>query len=113
MTVSPRYREIADDLRNRLAAGEFPVGTLLPGISDLQTHYKVAGLNTIRDAQKILQEEGLIEPRQGRGTFVTALPATPGDPATIRKAAAALGETLATAQTQYTQLLRLLDATPD
>jgi DNA-binding GntR family transcriptional regulator len=113
MTDGPRYREIADDLRTRLAAGEFPVGTALPAISDLQTHYDVPGLNTIRQAQQILQEEGLIKPRQGRGTFVIALPAEPGDQATIRAAAAALGETLNTAQTQYTQLMRLLGAPPD
>ena len=113
MTASPRYREIADDLRTKLAEGKFPIGTALPGISALQETYEVAGLNTIRQAQQILQEEGLIEPRQGRGTFVIALPGTPGDPATIREAAAALGDTLATAQAQYAHLQRLLDATPD
>jgi DNA-binding GntR family transcriptional regulator len=113
MTDSPRYREIADDLRHRLAAGEFPVGTALPGISALQEHYDVPGLNTIRQAQQILQEEGLIQPHQGRGTFVIALPTQPGDPTTIRDALTALGATLATAQTQYANLKRLLDATPD
>lgn len=65
-----RYREIAQDLRDRLAAGEFHPGDRLPSIADLQEHYDVAGLNTIRQAQQLLVEEGLIETRQGSGAFV-------------------------------------------
>lgn len=58
-----RYREVAEDLRRRIAAGEFGVGSALPSIAALQTHYAVPGLNTIRQAQALLVEDGLIETR--------------------------------------------------
>jgi hypothetical protein len=39
------------------------VGDTIPGIAALQDHDDVPGLETIRNAQKILQDEGLLEPR--------------------------------------------------
>lgn len=68
-----RYREIATDLRKRIQRGEFPVGSKLPGISALQEEYDVPGLNTIRGAQQLLVEEGMLETRQGVGVFVTSV----------------------------------------
>ncbi|NYI47952.1 DNA-binding GntR family transcriptional regulator [Nocardioides aromaticivorans] len=65
-----RYREIYDDLRGRVLSGEFPVGERLPSIADLQEHYDVPGLNTIRQAQQLLVDDGLVETRQGVGAFV-------------------------------------------
>ena len=67
-----RYREIAVDLRQRFAAGEFSPGEQLPAIAALQQHYDVPGLNTIRQAQQLLVEDGLVETRQGVGAFVLA-----------------------------------------
>jgi DNA-binding GntR family transcriptional regulator len=75
-----RYSEIAADLRRRIQAGEFPVGSTLPGIGDLMEYYDVAGLNTIRAAEQVLVKEGLLRTRHGVGTFVEAvepLSATP------------------------------------
>lgn len=65
-----RYREIAEDLRHRIGAGEFSPGQQLPSIAALQEHYGVPGLNTIRQAQQLLVEDGLVETRQGLGAFV-------------------------------------------
>lgn len=65
-----RYRQIAQDLLRRVQAGEFGVGDQLPPIAALQEHYKVPGLNTIRQAQQLLVDDGLIETRQGIGAFV-------------------------------------------
>jgi DNA-binding transcriptional regulator YhcF (GntR family) len=65
-----RYREIYEDLRRRVLSGEFPVGERLPSIADLQQHYEVPGLNTIRQAQQLLVDDGLVETRQGVGAFV-------------------------------------------
>ncbi|MFI7080905.1 GntR family transcriptional regulator [Micromonospora sp. NPDC049903] len=109
MTRSPRYQEIAEDLRRRLAAGEWPVGTTLPGISDLQEEYEVPGLNTIRQAQRVLADQGLLNPVQGRGTFVTALPGSPGDPATLKQALDELRVALAQTQTALTRVMSHLD----
>ena len=67
-----RYREIADDLRRRIKEGEFPVGAKLPGITALQEDYVVPGLNTVRAAQQLLVEEGMLEIKHGVGAFVVS-----------------------------------------
>ena len=54
----------------RIAAGEFAPGDRLPSIPTLMAHYQVPGLNTIRQAQHLLVEDGLVETRQGVGAFV-------------------------------------------
>jgi DNA-binding GntR family transcriptional regulator len=65
-----RYREIAQDLKHRIASGEFGPGDQLPPITALMEHYKVPGLNTVRQAHQLLVEEGMVETRQGVGVFV-------------------------------------------
>src|SRR6478609_4161908 len=65
-----RYRDIAADLTTRIAAGEFAPGEQLPPITALMEHYRVPGLNTIRQAKHLLVDDGLVETRQGVGSFV-------------------------------------------
>ena len=65
-----RYRDIAQDLKVRIASGEFVPGDQLPSIAALQKHYDVPGINTIRQAQQLLVDDGLVETRQGVGAFV-------------------------------------------
>lgn len=67
-----RYHDIADDLRSRIQAGEFPVGSQLPGIAALQAHYGGVALGTVRAAQQRLVEDGMLRTQQGVGAFVTA-----------------------------------------
>ena len=69
-----KHVDIANALRERIRAGEFPVGTMLPGISDLQAEYDAA-LNTIRAAQGVLRDEELLRITQGVGAEVITLPA--------------------------------------
>lgn len=70
MDTKARYRDIAADLKTRIAAGEFAPGDRLPPITALMEQYKVPGLNTIRQAQQLLVDDGLVETRQGVGSFV-------------------------------------------
>jgi DNA-binding GntR family transcriptional regulator len=65
-----RYRDIAADLKTRIADGEFAPGDRLPTITALMEQYQVPGLNTIRQAQQLLVDDGLVETRQGVGSFV-------------------------------------------
>ncbi|WP_103382812.1 GntR family transcriptional regulator [Pseudonocardia dioxanivorans] len=113
-TEGPRYRQIADDLRRRIAAGEWPIGSAIPSISALQQEYDVSGLNTVRSAQKLLQEEGLLEPRQGYGTFVIAAP-PPQDPARAGLLAiiTELRRALDTSQAALATAIRRLDELAD
>ena len=68
-----RYRQIADDLRGRVAQGEFAAGRLLPSESELSGSYAASRI-TIRRALEVLRDEGLVDSRQGFGWFVAADP---------------------------------------
>ncbi|HEX2039413.1 MAG TPA: GntR family transcriptional regulator [Acidimicrobiales bacterium] len=63
-----RYREIADELRRRVTAGEFPSGRLLPSEAELSAAYDASRV-TVRKALELLRAEGLLESRQGFGWF--------------------------------------------
>ncbi|HTS95403.1 MAG TPA: GntR family transcriptional regulator [Streptosporangiaceae bacterium] len=69
MPAEPMYRQIAEDLRARIEAGELPRGTQLPTELELRERYE-ASRNTVRDAVKWLINRGLVETRPGQGTFV-------------------------------------------
>lgn len=73
----------------------------------MQEEYNVAGLNTIRQAQRVLVDDGLLEPVQGRGTFVVALP-SPRDPATLKQALGDLRAALAHAQVAPDRVMKHL-----
>lgn len=64
-----KYRQIAADLRTRIEAGEFPAGTQIPGRDALKAQYGVAQ-HTVGSAIRELADLGLVEARQGLGTFV-------------------------------------------
>ncbi|MDR7279129.1 GntR family transcriptional regulator [Catenuloplanes atrovinosus] len=59
------YRQIADALRTRIAAGEFSPGQPFPAESVLSIEYGVAR-NTVRRALSLLTEEGLLTLASGR-----------------------------------------------
>src|SRR6185295_5755001 len=75
LTVSRavRYRDIAENLRDRVAAGEFGAGRLLPSEAELSDGYEVSRV-TVRRALELLRDEGLIDARQGLGWFVATDP---------------------------------------
>jgi GntR family transcriptional regulator len=68
-----RYQAIAEALRVRLEAGEFPAGSLLPSESDLSRDYAASRV-TIRRALDVLRDEGLVDSRQGFGWFAATDP---------------------------------------
>lgn len=65
---------VAERLREEIASGRWPVGMRLPTEPHLAETYAV-GLNTVRRAVGILVAEGVVDRRQGSGTYVTAIPA--------------------------------------
>ncbi len=70
---SIRYREIADDLRERISGGEFGSGRLLPSESTLGERYGSSRV-TVRRALDVLSEQGIVASKQGLGWFVAAAP---------------------------------------
>jgi DNA-binding transcriptional regulator YhcF (GntR family) len=61
--------QLAWALRTRIGEGDFAPGQRLPGMRDLAEAIGV-NLNTVRAVYQRLEQEGLIESRQGSGTFV-------------------------------------------
>jgi GntR family transcriptional regulator len=68
----PMWRQIAEDLRQKIDSGELGFGGQpLPTELELQANYN-ASRNTVRDAIKWLVSRGLVYTRSGQGTFVRA-----------------------------------------
>src|SRR3546814_16563839 len=69
--IEPRrlYRQIADQLRVLIQAGEFPVGARLPPERDLALKLGVSR-PSVREALIALEVEGLVEVRMGSGIYV-------------------------------------------
>ncbi|MGP9020038.1 GntR family transcriptional regulator [Streptomyces sp. BR1] len=63
------YERIADELRQSIRTGELRPGDRLPPETKLAETYK-RSVPTIRDALRLLRDEGLIEKQHGRGNFV-------------------------------------------
>ena len=73
----PIIRQIADQIRAQCAAGGLQPGDRLPSVRELARDLAV-NHNTILRVYERLTVEGLLERRQGDGTFVSArLPARP------------------------------------
>lgn len=67
-----KYRQIADEIRQRIEAGDLAPGDRLPGENALMERYGVARM-TARSALGVLQAEGLTVARKGAGVFVREL----------------------------------------
>lgn len=68
-----KYREIADDLRERLDRGEWGVGDVLPRQADLAAEYEVSR-NVIAAAVKVLETESRLRAVPKLGTVVQQPP---------------------------------------
>ncbi|MFR9802514.1 FadR/GntR family transcriptional regulator [Pseudonocardia sp. RS010] len=91
--------QVIEQVRAAVAAGEWSVGTRIPTEAGLAATLGV-GRNTVREAVRALAHAGLLEVRQGDGTFVRATSELSG--AIRRLAGAELRELL--------QVRRLLEA---
>ena len=65
----PMYLQITEQIRRRIATGDWPPGQELPSIRALAADTQVSVI-TIKRAYSDLEREGVILTRQGRGTFV-------------------------------------------
>ena len=63
------YLQLAELLREQIRSGTLPPRSRVPSLIDLAAEHGLAEM-TVRKALRILIDEGLIETRPGRGTFV-------------------------------------------
>ena len=68
--VAP-YLQLVHQVRQSLRLGLLHVGDQLPTVKDVAAAVAV-NPNTVLKAYRELESQGLVEPRPGRGTFVTA-----------------------------------------
>lgn len=66
---TPRYLQLAGDLREAILADRYAGGASFPTENELCQRYKVSRF-TVREALRRLQAEGLIERKRGSGTRV-------------------------------------------
>jgi GntR family transcriptional regulator len=66
----PLYLQVKEQIRHRIAVGELKPGEEIPSIRALAASIQVSVI-TIKRAYLELEHEGVIQARQGRGSFVS------------------------------------------
>ncbi|WP_112681383.1 GntR family transcriptional regulator [Micromonospora saelicesensis] len=73
---APKYQRIADELRRDIKNGTYGPGQRLPAEAALLERFRATfpslSLETMRSAIRVLRAEGIVEARQGVGTFVSS-----------------------------------------
>ncbi len=65
----PMYLQIMDQIRLRIAVGDWPAGQKIPSIRDLAIGLRVSVI-TVKRAYLELERQGALVTRQGLGSFV-------------------------------------------
>lgn len=81
----PLYVQIADRLRVAVATGEVRPGLPLPSVRQLSSELRVNPA-TVVQAYRELEQAGIVESRQGAGTFVREVPADRKEADRVREA---------------------------
>ena len=68
-SFSPLYHQLMQRIRGDIERGVYPVGSRIPPEHELEKLYQVSRV-TVRRALAELTSEGLLERKQGKGTFV-------------------------------------------
>ncbi|MFJ3084420.1 GntR family transcriptional regulator [Streptomyces halstedii] len=69
----PKWRQVADILRARIADGTYPPGSRVPSVVTLTGEFGIAAV-TAQKVMRALREEGLIRTETGMGSYVTGRP---------------------------------------
>ncbi len=72
----PLYRRLAREIRQDIVTGAHPVGSLLPTEQQLCDRFG-ASRYTVREALRLLGEDGMVQRQQGRGTEVISITERP------------------------------------
>ena len=69
----PMYLQIMEQIRHRVAMGDWPAGQELPSIRAMAAALNISVI-TVKRAYLELEHEGLIVTRQGKGSFIADTP---------------------------------------
>lgn len=70
--AGPLYRRLAKEIKRDITSGIHPVGTMLPTEQELCERFNTSRY-TVREALRLLGEDGMVERRQGRGSEVISI----------------------------------------
>ena len=70
VSSSPLYHQLMQRIADDIEKGNYPVGSRIPPEHELEETYQVSRV-TVRRALSELTSEGLLERKQGKGTFVS------------------------------------------
>lgn len=73
MPRKPVYQQVIDDITGSIRVGTLKPGDKLPSIAELRAQYNASD-TPIKLALRILDERGVIEVHQGKGSFVADNP---------------------------------------
>jgi len=113
----PMYLQIMEQIRARIAAGDWPAGKELPSIRALAAALNVSVI-TIKRAYLDLETEGVIVTRHGKGSFVAEVNGLAGELTEAKleehlAEAAALGRQLGLTEDELAVRLRRALKNPD
>ncbi|MFE6493353.1 GntR family transcriptional regulator [Streptomyces sp. NPDC057748] len=66
----PKWRQVADIIRTRIAKGTYPPGSRVPSVVQLTEEFGIAAV-TAQKVMRALREEGAIRTERGMGSYVT------------------------------------------
>ncbi|MFC8694219.1 GntR family transcriptional regulator [Streptomyces parvus] len=69
----PKWRQVADILRVRIADGTYPPASRVPSVVTLTAEFGIAAV-TAQKVMRALREEGLIRTETGMDSYVTGRP---------------------------------------
>lgn len=75
----PRWRQVAQIVRERIGDGTYPPRSRVPSVLQLQAEFGIATA-TGQKVHRALRDEGLIYTEPGLGSFVAERPADGGTP---------------------------------
>lgn len=65
----PKWRQVAEIIRNRIASGEYPAGSRVPSVVSISAEFDIAAV-TAQKVLRALRDEGAIRTEQGMGSYV-------------------------------------------
>ncbi len=69
--LAPRYRIVADKLIAGILGGKYPLGSVLPGETEVAAQFEVSR-HTARDAMRLIEEAGMIRRKRRVGSKVVS-----------------------------------------
>ncbi|WP_010525901.1 GntR family transcriptional regulator [Nesterenkonia sp. F] len=72
MSHDAEYVHLYRQMRSKIGTGQWVVGQQVPSLAELKREFGGPSATTIRNAQQMLVDEGMLRIERGRGAFVTA-----------------------------------------